>query len=132
MGDIHASTYDLQEPEVVDLANFLNSCGACIQGAGTNTLSISGIRKLHGTEYCVIPDRIEAGTFLIAAAITRSSISMNPVIPKHLASVIEKLRTIGCQIQVTRSDSLRVNIMLLFSESFSVLRSSVVSYQIYL
>ncbi|XP_024360944.1 uncharacterized protein [Physcomitrium patens] len=98
-----------QEPEVVDLANFLNSCGACIQGAGTNTLSISGIRKLHGTEYCVIPDRIEAGTFLIAAAITRSSISMNPVIPKHLASVIEKLRTIGCQIQVTRSDSLRIN-----------------------
>lgn len=98
-----------QEPEVVDLANFLISCGACIQGAGTSTLSIKGSRKLHGTEYRVIPDRIEAGTFLIAAAITRSSISVNSVIPKHLTSVMEKLLTIGCRIQQTRSDSLHID-----------------------
>lgn len=100
----------MQEPEVVDLANFLISCGACIQGAGTSTLSIKGSRKLHGTEYRVIPDRIEAGTFLIAAAITRSSISVNSVIPKHLTSVMEKLLTIGCRIQQTRSDSLHVRL----------------------
>jgi len=98
-----------QEPEVVDLANFLISCGACIQGAGTSTLTITGRRKLHGTEYEIIPDRIEAGTFLIAAAITRSAISMSPVVPKHLASVMGKLRSIGCRIQQTRWNSLSIS-----------------------
>ncbi|KAG0601688.1 hypothetical protein M758_11G132100 [Ceratodon purpureus] len=98
-----------QEPEVVDLANFLISCGARIRGAGTSTLSITGTRKLHGTEYQIIPDRIEAGTFLMAAAITRSGISMCPVIPKHLSSVIDKLRMIGCRIQQNGWNSLQIN-----------------------
>lgn len=101
-------TCGVQEPEVVDLANFLISCGACIQGAGTNTLNITGKRKLHGTEHQIIPDRIEAGTFLIAAAITRSAISMSSVSPKHLTSVIGKLRAIGCRIQQTTWNSLSV------------------------
>lgn len=105
---LHLITCGVQEPEVVDLANFLISCGACIQGAGTNTLTITGTRKLHGTEYQIIPDRIEAGTFLIAAAITRSAISMSPVIPKHLTSVMSKLRAIGCRIQQTRWNALSV------------------------
>jgi UDP-N-acetylglucosamine 1-carboxyvinyltransferase len=100
--------FGVQEPEVVDLANFLVSCGACIHGAGTSTLRITGTRKLHGTEYQIIPDRIEAGTFLMAAAITRSAIAMSPVIPKHLTSVMNKLRIMGCRIQQTRSNSLRV------------------------
>lgn len=93
---------------MVDLASFLISCGARIQGAGTSTLSITGARKLHGTEYQIIPDRIEAGTFLIAAAITRSVISMSPVVPKHLSSVMGKLRMMGCRIQQTRWNSLWV------------------------
>jgi len=123
----------VQEPEVVDLANFLISCGACIQGAGTSTLTITGKRKLHGTEYQIIPDRIEAGTFLIAAAITRSAISMSPVIPKHLTSVIGKLRTIGCRIQQTRWNSLSVRSnhyllsLFLYLSLFSHSRASIYS-----
>lgn len=98
-----------QEPEVVDLADFLVSCGAKIRGAGTNTLVIEGVRKLHGTDFTVIPDRIEAGTFLVAAAITRSTISMSPVIPFHLTSVVSKLRTIGCRIHQTGAGSLQIS-----------------------
>ncbi|KAG0564224.1 hypothetical protein KC19_8G093500 [Ceratodon purpureus] len=110
LADGHSTLSNVaQEPEVVDLANFLISCGAFIKGAGTNTLSITGTRKLHGTEYKIIPDRIEAGTFLIAAAITRSAISMSPVIPKHLTSVVEKLRSIGCRVQQTRWNSLQIS-----------------------
>eukprot|EP00249_Psilotum_nudum_P012303 c23709_g1_i1 orf=405-2204(-) len=95
-----------QEPEVVDLARFLVSCGARIQGAGTSTLIIDGMKKLHGTDFTIIPDRIEAGTFLIAAAITRSSISLSPVMPSHLAAIIDKLRAIGCSIHQLGADAL--------------------------
>lgn len=87
-----------QEPEVVDLARFLIASGASIGGVGTSAVVISGRKKLHGTEFTIIPDRIEAGTFVVAAAITRSCISMSPVIPHHLTSVINKLSAAGCKI----------------------------------
>ena len=97
-----------QEPEVVDLANFCCSMGAKIKGAGTNTLVISGVEKLHSTDYWIIPDRIEAGTFLIGGAITRSEISLFPVIPEHLTAAISKLRKIGVEIISEAPKRLRV------------------------
>ncbi|GLJ37115.1 hypothetical protein SUGI_0752570 [Cryptomeria japonica] len=97
-----------QEPEVVDLAEYLIACGACIHGAGTSTLTIKGMKKLYGADFTIIPDRIEAGTFFIAAAITRSSLSMSPVVPRHLSSVIGKLEYMGCKIQHTGPDSLQI------------------------
>ncbi|BAZ43454.1 UDP-N-acetylglucosamine 1-carboxyvinyltransferase [Chondrocystis sp. NIES-4102] len=89
-----------QEPEIVDLANFCNQMGAKISGAGTNTITIQGVAELHPLDYQVIPDRIEAGTFLVAGAITHSEITLTSVIPEHLAPVIAKLEDIGCQIIV--------------------------------
>ena len=89
-----------QEPEIVDLANFCNAMGAKVSGAGTNTITIQGVTELHPVEYSVIPDRIEAGTFLVAGAITQSEISLTSVIPEHLVPVIAKLREIGCQVVV--------------------------------
>jgi UDP-N-acetylglucosamine 1-carboxyvinyltransferase len=97
-----------QEPEVVDLANFCRSMGAKIKGAGTNTLVISGVEKMHSTDYWIIPDRIEAGTFLIGGAITRSEISLFPVIPDHLTAAISKLRKIGVEITSPDPDRLLV------------------------
>jgi UDP-N-acetylglucosamine 1-carboxyvinyltransferase len=97
-----------QEPEVVDLANFCRAIGARIRGAGTNTLSISGVPRLHSTDYSIIPDRVEAGTFLVAGAITRSEISLSPVIPDHLTAVIAKLRAIGVQVLTELPNRLRV------------------------
>ena len=73
-----------KEPHVVDMANFLNSMGAHIRGAGTDVIRIKGVSKLHGTEYSIIPDQIEAGTFMFAAAITNGDITVKNVIPKHL------------------------------------------------
>jgi UDP-N-acetylglucosamine 1-carboxyvinyltransferase len=87
------------EPEVVDLALLLQAMGARIQGAGTPTIVIEGVSSLHGAEYHVIPDRIEAGTFLIAGAITRSSLLVTPVIPEHLGAVLTKLEECGCILQ---------------------------------
>ncbi|KAF9609202.1 hypothetical protein IFM89_014043 [Coptis chinensis] len=87
-----------QEPEVVDLAQFLTHCGASVEGAGSPTLVINGRKKLQGPEYSIIPDRIEAGTFMLAAAITRSCFSMSPIIPCHLSAVMDKLSVSGCQI----------------------------------
>jgi len=87
-----------QEPEVLDLANFCRAMGARIRGAGTNTIVIAGVPSLHTTDYSIIPDRIEAGTFLVAAAITRSELSLAPVLPEHLTAVIAKLRETGGQI----------------------------------
>ena len=87
-----------QEPEIVDLANFCNQMGAKITGAGTKTITIQGVKELSSIDYNVIPDRIEAGTFLVAGAITKSEITLNSVIPEHLAPVIAKLNEIGCQI----------------------------------
>nr|WP_041933141.1 UDP-N-acetylglucosamine 1-carboxyvinyltransferase [Gloeothece verrucosa] len=87
-----------QEPEVEDLANFCRSMGAKIRGAGTNTIIVSGVERLHSTDYPIIPDRIEAGTFLVAGAITHSPISLYPVIPEHLSPVIAKLKEVGCNV----------------------------------
>lgn len=89
-----------QEPEVTDLANFCRAMGAKIRGAGTNTITIVGVPSLHTTDYGIIPDRIEAGTFLVAAAITRSEITLSPVIPEHLTAVIAKLHEVGGQVVV--------------------------------
>lgn len=87
-----------QEPEVADLANFCRAMGARIRGAGTNTISIVGVPSLHSTDYGIIPDRIEAGTFLVAGAITRSEITLSPVIPDHLTAVIAKLQEAGGEV----------------------------------
>jgi len=95
------------EPEVVDLAGFLNMCGACVRGAGTDTIRIDGVDKLGGGEYTVIPDRIEAGTLMVAAAITRGDVVLENVISDHLRPVIAKLREAGVEIE-ERGTELRV------------------------
>jgi len=97
-----------QEPEVVDLANFCRSMGAQIHGAGTNTITIVGVPQLHSTDYAIIPDRVEAGTLLIAGAITRSEILVSHVIPDHLTAVIAKLREMGVQVTAEGDRGLRV------------------------
>lgn len=97
-----------QEPEVVDLANFCRAMGAKIRGAGTNTIVVSGVPSLHTADYALIPDRIEAGTFLVAGAITRSEISLAPVVPDHLAAVIAKLHSIGAQVITDSPNRLRI------------------------
>jgi UDP-N-acetylglucosamine 1-carboxyvinyltransferase len=97
-----------QEPEIVDLANFCCQMGAKIRGAGTNTVIISGVERLHAVDYSIIPDRIEAGTFLVAGAITHSEIVLGPIVPEHLASVIAKLNTIGCKVISEGSNYLRL------------------------
>ena len=89
-----------QEPEVQELAKLLNSMGAKVSGAGGPKISIEGVQQLHGCNYDVMPDRIEAGTFLIAAAITRSPLRVAPVIPEHLNALLQKLRDCGCSIQI--------------------------------
>ncbi len=88
-----------KEPHVVDLANMLNSMGANIRGAGTDVIRIKGVPKLHKTEYTVIPDQIEAGTFMFAAAISKGEITVKNVIPKHLESITAKLVDIGCEVE---------------------------------
>lgn len=87
-----------QEPEVTDLANFLNQLGARIEGAGTNTITIHGVTKLHGGEYRILPDRIEAGTYLVAAAMTRGKITIKDVLPHTLTIVLDKLKEAGADI----------------------------------
>lgn len=97
-----------QEPEVVDLADFCRSMGARIRGDGTNTIVIEGIQRPHGTDYHVIPDRIEASTFLLAGAITRSTLVVGPVVPDHLSPVIAKLRAMGLRIREAGSRHLEI------------------------
>ncbi|MBN3878691.1 MULTISPECIES: UDP-N-acetylglucosamine 1-carboxyvinyltransferase [unclassified Nostoc] len=97
-----------REPEVVDLANFCNAMGAKIKGAGTSRIIIEGVPKLHSVDYSIIPDRIEAGTFLLAAAITRSELLLSPVAPEHLIPVIAKLRDIGVTIIEEKPDHLHI------------------------
>jgi UDP-N-acetylglucosamine 1-carboxyvinyltransferase len=89
-----------REPEVVDLANFINAMGGKVSGAGTDTIVIEGVEKLHGTRYRVLPDRIETGTFLVAAAITGGSIKVKDTAPRLLDAVIDKLREAGAKIEV--------------------------------
>lgn len=97
-----------QEPEVVDLANFCRAMGARIRGAGTNTITIVGVPSLHSTDYSIIPDRIEAGTFMVAGAATRSPISISPIIPEHLTPVISKLAEAGVGIEMEAPNRLRI------------------------
>lgn len=96
-----------KEPHVVDLANFLNSMGANIKGAGTDVIRIKGVNKLHGTDYAIIPDQIEAGTFMFAAAVTKGDVTVKNVIPKHLESISAKLLEIGCEVKES-DDAVRV------------------------
>ena len=88
-----------KEPHVVDVANFLNSMGANISGAGTDVIKIRGVKSLHKTEYSIIPDQIEAGTFMFAAAATKGDVTVLNVIPKHLDATISKLVDIGCEVE---------------------------------
>ncbi len=90
-----------QEPEIVDLANFLNKMGARIKGAGTDTIKIDGVDHLKGVSHHVIPDRIEAGTFMVGAAMTRGNVLVKNVVPDHLKAVIAKLRECGVYIEQT-------------------------------
>jgi UDP-N-acetylglucosamine 1-carboxyvinyltransferase len=96
-----------KEPHVVDVANFLSSMGANIKGAGTDVVRIKGVSRLHGTEYTIIPDQIEAGTFMFAAAITKGDVTVKNVIPKHLESITAKLLEIGCEVK-EKDDCIRV------------------------
>ena len=96
-----------KEPHVVDVANFLNSMGANIRGAGTDVIRIVGVERLHKTDYSVIPDQIEAGTFMFAAAATKGDVTVKNVIPKHLESISAKLIEIGCEIKES-DDAVRV------------------------
>lgn len=96
-----------KEPHVVDVANFLNSMGANIRGAGTDVIRIVGVEKLHATEYSVIPDQIEAGTFMFAVAAAGGNVLVKNVIPKHLEATTAKLLEVGCQVEEF-DDSVRV------------------------
>jgi len=96
-----------KEPHIVDLANFLNSMGADIMGAGTDVIKIKGVKSLHGTQYSIIPDQIEAGTYMVAAAATNGNVLIKNVIPKHLESITAKLQKIGVRVE-EYDDSVRV------------------------
>ena len=96
-----------KEPHVVDVANFLNCMGAKIRGAGTDVIRIDGVERLHRTEYSVIPDQIEAGTFMFAAAATGGDVTVKNVIPKHLEATTSKLLEVGCRVEEDY-DSVRV------------------------
>lgn len=90
-----------EEPEIVDLANFLNRMGAKIKGAGTDTIKIEGVSSLHGAKHSVIPDRIETGTFMVAAAITRGNVLIRNVVPDHVKPIIAKLKECGAAVEIT-------------------------------
>ena len=90
-----------KEPEIVDLANFLNKMGAKVKGAGTDLIKIEGVERLHGTKHIVIPDRIETGTFMVAAAITRGDLLIKNVVPDHVRPIISKLIECGCTVEDT-------------------------------
>ncbi len=97
------------EPQIIELANFLNSMGANIKGAGTPVVTIHGVKKLHGAKHTVIPDRIEAATYMIASAITRGNVLIRNVIPEHLGAVIDKLNQIGVETEIG-DNNIRVSV----------------------
>jgi UDP-N-acetylglucosamine 1-carboxyvinyltransferase len=97
-----------REPEVVDVAALLTKMGASIEGAGTSTIRVRGVEKLHGAEHTIIPDRIEAGTFLVAGAITRGDLAVKNCAPDHLRALIEKLNQAGADVKETAPDTVRV------------------------
>ena len=96
-----------KEPEIVDLANFLNKMGANVRGAGTGTIRIEGVDQLFGVDHAIIPDRIEAGTFMVAAAITRGNVLVKGAVPEHLSSLIAKMEEMGVTI-LEEEDGVRV------------------------
>ena len=96
-----------KEPEIVDLANFINGMGGRVIGAGTDTIRIEGVNQLQGTTHYVIPDRIEAGTFMVAAAITRGDVYIENAVPEHMTAVIAKLREMGVEV-IEESEGIRV------------------------
>jgi UDP-N-acetylglucosamine 1-carboxyvinyltransferase len=96
-----------REPHIVDTANFLNMLGAKIKGAGTDTIRITGVEEIHGGEYTIIPDQIEAGTYMLAVAATGGDVTVNNIIPKHMESLSAKLREMGC-IVFDGDDNIRV------------------------
>ncbi|MCL2674598.1 MAG: UDP-N-acetylglucosamine 1-carboxyvinyltransferase, partial [Defluviitaleaceae bacterium] len=96
-----------KEPHIVDTANFLNILGAEIKGAGTDIIKITGVKKLHGGTYTIIPDQIESGTYMIAAAVTGGDVFVRNIIPKHMESIISKLTEMNCKI-TTGADYVRV------------------------
>ena len=98
-----------KEPEVVDLANFCRAMGAKIRGAGTSTITITGVPSLYATDYSIIPDRIEAGTYLVAGALTRSEITVGPVDPDHLAPLLAKLRETGSTVDIEEGNNIRIS-----------------------
>ena len=91
------------EPEIKDLQNFLNKMGAKVEGAGTNVIKITGVKKLKDISYNIMPDRIEAGTFLCAAAITSGKLQLNNIIPEHIGPIINKLEECGCKFQIKKN-----------------------------
>jgi UDP-N-acetylglucosamine 1-carboxyvinyltransferase len=99
-----------REPEIEDLAELLNKMGARIGGAGTETITIEGVEDLHGAEHSIIPDRIETGTFIVAAAITNGELEIKKCQPKHLVAVIEKLREVGVEIDDSEANTLKVKL----------------------
>lgn len=96
-----------KEPHIVDVANFLNSMGANIKGAGTDVIKIAGVKKMHGTEYMIIPDQIEAGTYMVASAITGGDVTITNLIPKHMEAVVAKLNEMGVGVEEF-DDAIRV------------------------
>ena len=96
-----------EEPEIVDLATYLNSMGANIRGAGTNVIRIEGVKELHGANHAVIPDRIEAGTFMVGAAMTQGNVFVENAISEHLKPLISKLKEVGAEVQ-EEIDGIRV------------------------
>jgi UDP-N-acetylglucosamine 1-carboxyvinyltransferase len=98
-----------KEPEIVDLANFINNMGGRVIGAGTNTIRIEGVDTLYGTEHHIIPDRIEAGTFMVAAAITKGDVTIENAVPEHMTALIAKMREMGVEI-IELDEGIRVRV----------------------
>ena len=96
-----------REPHVVDLANCLNMMGADVHGAGTDVIKIRGVKKLHGCTYSIIPDQIEAGSYMVGAAITGGDVTLHNVIPKHMEPITAKLRAAGCEVE-EYDDAMRI------------------------
>ena len=99
-----------REPEVVDVAELLTAMGARVEGAGTSVIRIQGVESLHGAEHAVIPDRIEAGTFLIGGALTRGDLTVTGCVPEHLRALMGKLQQAGAEVKEASSDALRVRV----------------------
>ena len=96
-----------KEPHVVDIANFLNLMGADVKGAGTDVIKVRGVKELHGCEYSIVPDQITAGTYMIAAGVTKGNILVKNIIPKHLESISAKLKEMGIEV-IEYDDAIRV------------------------